>query len=161
MPQTCLKIGRVFPKDGKSQIATIIYLKYAFFFLEHNHTLSRVSMTMIHVHVSQYTWVKIVFNSIFVIIYFQSIPCNFYMVKKWHSIKTFYKISNTINRHYHQTVTCGTCGPSCRSALLHCQSVQLCRVLVYLYPSYSYFRLSLLSCGPLVFHKASPTQLYY
>lgn len=161
MPQTCLKIGRVFPKDGKSQIATIIYLKYAFFFLEHNHTLSRVSMTMIHVHVSQYTWVKIVFNSIFVIIYFQSIPCNFYMVKKWHSIKTFYKISNTINRHYHQTVTCGTCGPSCRSALLHCQSVQLCRVLVYLYPSYSYFRLSLLSFGPLVFHKASPTQLYY
>lgn len=159
MPQTCLKIGRVFPKEGKSQIATIIYLKYAFFFLEHNHTLSRVSMTMIHV--SQYTWVKIVFNSIFVIIYFQSIPCNFYMVKKWHSIKTFYKISNTINRHYYQTITCGTCGPSCRSALLHCQSVQLCRVLVYFYPSYSYFRLSLLSCGPLVFHKASPRQLYY
>lgn len=161
MPQTCLKIERVFPKDGKSQIATIIYLKYAFFFLEHNHTLSRVSMTMIHVHVSQYTWVKIVFNSIFVIIYFQSIPCNFYMVKKWHSIKTFYKISNTINRHYYQTITCGTCGPSCRSALLHCQSVQLCRVLVYFYPSYGYFRLSLLSCGPLVFHKASPRQLYY
>lgn len=161
MPQTCLKIGRVFPKDGKSQIATIIYLKYAFFFLEHNHTLSRVSMTMIHVHVSQYTWVKIVFNSIVVIIYFQSIPCNFYMVKKWHSIKTFYKISNTINRHYHQTITCGTCGPSCRSALLHCQSARLCRVLVYLYPPYSYFRLSLLSFGPLVFHKASPRQLCY